>query len=456
MSAGRTMWGQGVMAMLQSYFLLSLFHIAAFSFSILSSVAPHSHLFLFPRIGPKASSSSGSLGGSSNCPTNEEQWSLGTKLHSCLWPLELCSYSPQDFQHRWNARVELLYFQCSPLALVKCHHLHALTCLLSFVSSIMLFVSSVCVSTVWLCGFECVICVCVVPFQVALTCSRYPTVRPKRTSQNLTACAPPPLSPLVLTHVFVSLMTRSLCCVPSDTCLVYVCKSQDLSKESWSSLKTVYDGRWWHDNVKFRKIALCSSLVPLCVKSGPSHFVRGFCWTSWAQVWVFWSLGVSEWHRWWQTFTPFQHKRLKEWTQTPFPQSRSLCGTAVSPDAHRPKMSSTFNKATFYRMSCRGFSCGWNLKDLLSVNTHMTCSFLSWACFYLRCGKENLPLWHFCVCCVASGVLWLCVWLLLWNSQAVCLWCPHIITLSDHFIASSLFYLRVNVDVGACVSSRVS
>ena len=50
-------------------------------------------------------------------------------------------------------------------------------------------------------------CVCVIPFQVALTCSMHPTVRPKRTSQSLTACALPPLSPLVLTHVFVFLLT---------------------------------------------------------------------------------------------------------------------------------------------------------------------------------------------------------------------------------------------------------
>lgn len=85
------------------------------------------------------------------------------------------------------------------------------------------------------------LCVCIVSFQVALSCSMHPTVRPKRTSQSLTACALLPLSPLVLTHVFVSLLTRSLCCFSSvsevmpfcrfsvcgaqtHTCLVLVCK----------------------------------------------------------------------------------------------------------------------------------------------------------------------------------------------------------------------------------------
>lgn len=63
------------------------------------------------------------------------------------------------------------------------------------------------------CARVCVsLCVCIVPFQVASASSIHPTVRPKKTSQSLTACALPPLSPLVLTHVFLLLLTRSLCC----------------------------------------------------------------------------------------------------------------------------------------------------------------------------------------------------------------------------------------------------
>lgn len=68
------------------------------------------------------------------------------------------------------------------------------------------------------------LCVCIVSFQVALSCSMHPTVRPKRTSQSLTACALLPLSPLVLTHVFVSLLTRSLCCFSSVSEVMPFCR----------------------------------------------------------------------------------------------------------------------------------------------------------------------------------------------------------------------------------------
>lgn len=57
--------------------------------------------------------------------------------------------------------------------------------------------------------------VCVSLFQVALTCSMPPTVPPKRISPSLTACALPPLSSLVLTHVFVSVHTESVLFPPS-------------------------------------------------------------------------------------------------------------------------------------------------------------------------------------------------------------------------------------------------
>lgn len=96
-------------------------------------------------------------------------------------------------------------------ACVVCFHLSTCVC--------------ACCLFMWFCLVVYVfVYVCVFPFQVALTCSMHPTVRPKRTSQSLTACAPPPLSPLVLTHVFVSLMTRSLCCFSSVSDLMPVCR----------------------------------------------------------------------------------------------------------------------------------------------------------------------------------------------------------------------------------------
>lgn len=150
--------------------------------------------------------------------------------------------------------------------------LHTSACfhLWSFVSlvfqnthSYFLFASvSMCVSTV--CS-----CVCVVPFQVALTCSVHPTVRLKRTSQSLTACAPPPLSPLVLTHVLVSLMTRSLCGFPCvcryvpaghrHTCLVFVCKCPQIRAKMVSIFSTA-DAVIIANHIK---MPICSDLVPL-------------------------------------------------------------------------------------------------------------------------------------------------------------------------------------------------
>lgn len=62
------------------------------------------------------------------------------------------------------------------------------------------------------------LCVCVSLFQVALTCSMPPTVPPKRISPSLTACALPPLSSLVLTHVFVSVHTESVLFPPFTVC----------------------------------------------------------------------------------------------------------------------------------------------------------------------------------------------------------------------------------------------
>ena len=54
--------------------------------------------------------------------------------------------------------------------------------------------------------------VCVLsPFQVALTCSVHPTVRLRKTSQSLTACVPPPLSPLVLTLSVCPSVRLSVC-----------------------------------------------------------------------------------------------------------------------------------------------------------------------------------------------------------------------------------------------------
>lgn len=82
----------------------------------------------------------------------------------------------------------------------------------------------VCVSAACLGDFVCVRVCALSPFQVALTCSVHPTVRQKRTSQSLTACAPPPLSPLVLTLVFVSLLTRSLCGLSSVSEMMPVCR----------------------------------------------------------------------------------------------------------------------------------------------------------------------------------------------------------------------------------------
>lgn len=93
------------------------------------------------------------------------------------------------------------YFVHLSLLLYRNIHTHSCLC---FHLSTCVCVCVCCVFFICLCAR---VCICVVPFQVALTCSMHPTVRPKRTSQSLTACALPPLSPLVLTHVFVSLLT---------------------------------------------------------------------------------------------------------------------------------------------------------------------------------------------------------------------------------------------------------
>lgn len=103
----------------------------------------------------------------------------------------------------------LILFYLSLLVYQNIHTHSYLCCLVSICLC-------VCVSTC--------LCVYVVPFQVALTCSMHPTVRPKRTSQSLTACALPLLSPRVLTHVFVSLLTRCLCCFSSVSEMMPFCR----------------------------------------------------------------------------------------------------------------------------------------------------------------------------------------------------------------------------------------
>lgn len=75
--------------------------------------------------------------------------------------------------------------------------------------------------------------VCVSLLQVALTCSVPPTVRPKRISPSLTACALPPLSSLVLTHVSVSVsvLFPPRCLEPHTWAALFVASSFELSNK---------------------------------------------------------------------------------------------------------------------------------------------------------------------------------------------------------------------------------
>lgn len=188
-----------------SFLLLILFNIILYIFSNF-----YFSLMLL-RFCPQACSPSGPLGLCSLCPTHERQRPMACKLSSCFWPLGLFSCPTQDLPHRSTSGTP------SPLSTIRIHYLdclschlmhncfHTSACVLCPVVNVHLFfvfffklafVHVVYITCLWLWA-------CSVLLQVALTCSMLPTVRPKRTSLILTACAPP-LSPLVLTLVLVS------------------------------------------------------------------------------------------------------------------------------------------------------------------------------------------------------------------------------------------------------------